>query len=57
MRIIQAKDVLKNKYSIKNHEVIEVENGKYYNKKIAEQIINYEKQNKMDAVKQFKKYG
>lgn len=52
MRIIQAKDVLKNKYSIKNHEVIEVENGKYYNKKIAEQIINYEKQNKMDAVKQ-----
>ena len=54
MRIIQANDILKNKYSIINNEVVEIENGEYYNKQIAKQIIISEQQNKKDSVKQLK---
>lgn len=54
MRIIQANDILKNKYSIINNEVVKTENGEYYNQQIAKQIMINEQQNKIDTVKQFK---
>ena len=54
MRTIQTNDILKNKYSIVNNEVIETENGEYYNQQIAKQIMMSEQQNKMDSAKQLK---
>lgn len=54
MRIVHANDILKNKYSIINNEIVEIENGEYYNKQIAKQIIISQQQNKIDSVKQLK---
>ena len=54
MRIIQANDILKNKYSIINNQIVEIQNGEYYNKQIAKQIMISEQQNKKDSVKQLK---
>lgn len=54
MRTIQTNDILKNKYSIVNNEVIETENGEYYNQQIAKQIMISEQQNKIDSAKQLK---
>lgn len=54
MRTIQTNDILKNKYSIVNNEVVETENGEYYNQQIAKQIMISEQQNKIDSAKQLK---
>ena len=54
MRIVQSEEILKNRYSIVNNEVVETENGEYYNKQIARQILISKQQNKSDTINQFK---
>ena len=39
MRKILYSELVKNRLSIKNNEVIKLENGEFYNKQIAEQIV------------------
>lgn len=54
MRTIKANDILKNKYNIINNQIVETQNGEYYNKQIAKQIIISEQQNNVDSIKQLK---
>lgn len=39
MRVIQADDIIKRRYSIKGNEVIEQENGEYFSKEVAKQVL------------------
>lgn len=54
MRQVKTKQIVKNKYSIQNDEVVELENGEYYNKQIASQALIYKRQNNIESIKQLK---
>ena len=54
MREIVYSELVKNQFSIKNNEVIKVENGEFYNKQIAEQVLKYKKEGKEDTVTKMK---
>ena len=40
MRVLKAKDIFPKTYSIVNGEVVKNSNGEYYNKQVAEHILN-----------------
>ena len=65
MRVLKVEDVFKKKYSIRNSEIVESENGQYYTRQAAQYVLNNknnedemqkfdEKQIKIDAVKYFR---
>ena len=65
MRVLKVEDVFKKKYSIRNGEIVESENGQYYTRQAAQYVLNNknnedemqkfdEKQIKIDAVKYFR---
>ena len=54
MRKILYSELVKNRFSIKNNEVIKLENGEFYNKQIAEQILIYKKEENEDSIKKMK---
>ena len=39
MRTLKAKDIFSKRYSIVDEKIIEIDNGTYYNKQVAENIL------------------
>lgn len=53
MRVVNSEDIVKNKYSLKNGQIIETEKGEFYSKQIASQVLRYKDENNLEAIKKF----
>lgn len=54
MRTITADDIVKNRFKIKDNEIIESNDGEFYSKQIATQVLAYQNKKSEEAIKKLK---